>query len=72
MDAGDLGSSWLLAAQGGLLSTFRNCLSVPSSKVKTFVRCRVVGVLENRKPCVITEMEIRHKTKTAEKARTRM
>jgi len=60
------------AAQGGLLSTFRDCVSVPSSKMKMLVRCKVVGVLENRKPRVIKEMDIPQKTKREEEAGTRL
>ena len=60
------------AAHGGLLSTFRDRVSVHSLKVKMSVRCRVVGVLENRKPCIIKEMDIRPKTKREEEAGTRL
>jgi len=60
------------AAQGSLLTTFRNCVSVLSPEVKMLVRCRVVGVLDNRKPCVIKEMDIRQKTKREGEAGTRL
>jgi len=60
------------AQQGGLLTTFRDCVSVPSSKVKKLARCRFVGVLDDRKPCVIKEMDIRQKTEREQEAGTRL
>lgn len=60
------------AAQGGLLSTFRDYVTLPSSKMKMLVRCRVVGVSENSKLCVLKEMDIRQQTKREEEAGTRL